>query len=196
VWFTGRDLPDSCNTLFNTLVERRQLTAPDAWARIRLALEAGNTGVVRRIADHLPTKDQPDPRALAAIAVNAQAFLDKKAPDLGTRAGRETLMFAVHRLARTSPQLAAQHWARLGDRFSAADRGYVWGLIALSGAQRHDPNALRWYGQAGELSDLQLAWKARTALRARSWPDVLAAIGAMSPKEAEDPAWRYWKRAR
>jgi soluble lytic murein transglycosylase len=33
----------------------------------------------------------------------------------------------------------------------------------------------------------------RAALRAKRWPEVQAAIDAMTPKEAEDPAWRYWK---
>jgi soluble lytic murein transglycosylase len=193
MWFSGREQPDSCNVLFDTLAEREQLTVEDVWSRIRLALEAGNTGVARRVAEYLPDGQQADTRAWSGIAVNAQGFLDRKAFNLKTRAGRETVMFAVHRLARTAPPLAAQQWTRLGERVSDAERAYVWGLIALLGAQRHDPNALRWYAQAGELSDLQLAWKVRTALRAQSWPDVLAAVDAMSAKESQEPAWRYWK---
>ena len=192
-WFTGREQPDGCNALFGTLAERGQLTVDDVWARIRLALEAGNTGVARRAAEYLPKGHQADTRAWAAIVVNAQRFLDQQAFDLRTRAGRETVMFAVHRLARTAPSLAAQRWTRLGARFSDAERGYVWGVIAFLGAQRHDPNALRWYAHAGELSDLQRAWQARAALRAQSWPEVLAAIEKMSAKESGEPAWRYWK---
>jgi soluble lytic murein transglycosylase len=193
LWFTGRDLPNSCNALFDALVERERLTVDDTWARIRLALEAGNTGVARRVAEYLPAKERPDAGMLSRIAVNPQAYLDRKAFNLKTRAGRETVMFAVHRLARTAPPLAAQQWARLGERFSEAERGYVWAQIALLGAQRHDPNALAWYARTGELNDLQLAWKARAALRAQSWPDVLAAIDAMSAKARQEPAWRYWK---
>ena len=102
-------------------------------------------------------------------------------------------MYAAHRLARTAPSQAAQQWAKLGERFTDAERAYVWGLIAYQGAQRHDPNALAWYAKAAELNDQQLAWKVRIALRAKSWPDVLAAVDAMSPKEAQEPAWRYWK---
>ena len=113
--------------------------------------------------------------------------------DLKARAGRETVLFAVHRLARTSPALAAQQWTKLSERFSDAERGYAWGLIAWLGAQRLDPGALSSYAKAGEMNDLQLAWKVRAALRAQSWADVLAAIDAMSPKEREEPAWRYWK---
>ena len=193
LWFSGRDQPESCNPLFDALVERKELTEDDLWARIRLALEAGNTGVARRVAEYLPAKEQPDPRALSGIAVNPQAYLDHKSFNLKTRAGRETAMYAVHRLARTAPSLAAQQWIKAGAPFSAAERGYVWGLIAMLGAQRHDSSALAWFGRAGELNDQQLAWKARVALRAQSWPDVLAAVDAMSPKEGADPAWRYWK---
>jgi soluble lytic murein transglycosylase len=171
----------------------KQLSADDVWARVRLALEAGNTGVARRALDYLPAKEPAEAQAWPAIAVNPQAFLERRNFNLQTRGGRETVMYAVHRLARSAPPLAAQHWSRLGERFSEAERGYVWGLIAFQGAQRHDPDALGWYAKAGELSDAQLAWKVRIALRAKSWPDVLAAVNAMSPKESQDAAWRYWK---
>jgi soluble lytic murein transglycosylase len=193
LWFSGRDQPDSCTPLFNVLAERKLLAENDVWARVRLALEAGNTGVARRAAEFLPAKEQPDGALLARVAVNPQAYLEQKAVNLKSRAGRETLMFAVQRLARSSPQQAAQQWSRLAESFSDAERAYVWGLIAHQGAQRLDPSALGWYARAGKLTDAQLAWKVRIALRALSWPDVAAAIDAMSPTEAQDPAWRYWK---
>jgi len=193
LWFSGRDQPETCSVLFDVLAERKMLSEADVWARIRLALEIGNTGVARRVAEYLPAKEQPDGATLSRIAVNPQAYLDKKAFNLKTRAGRETLMFAVQRLARSSPQIAAQHWTRLAEQVDEADRGYVWGLIAYQGAQRLDPAALGWYAKAGKLSDAQLAWKVRIALRALNWNEVLSAINAMSPTEAQDPAWRYWK---
>ncbi len=193
LWFSGRDQPDSCTPLFDALPGNNQLSVEDVWARIRLALEAGNTGVARRVAEYLPAKEQAETQAWSGIAVNPQAYLERRNLNLKTRAGRETAMYAVHRLARTAPPLAAQQWTKLGDRFSEPERGYVWGLIAYQGAQRHDPNALAWYAKAGDLTDSQLGWKVRIALRAKSWPDVLAAIDAMSAKESQDPAWRYWK---
>ncbi len=193
LWFSGRDQPETCAPLYEALAERRLLSEADVWARIRLALELGNTGVARRVAEYLPVKERPDGAVLSRVAVNPQAFIEHKAHQLKTRAGRETLMFAVQRLARSAPSLAAQHWNKLGEQFSEADRGYVWGLIAHQGAQRLDPDALAWYAKAGRLSDAQLAWKVRAALRVLYWPEVLAAIDAMSPVEAQEPAWRYWK---
>ncbi len=193
LWFVARGLPDSCNPLFEALLEARQLSEEDVWMRVRLALEAGQVGLANRVAGWLPKGQAPDARALTAISGNPAAHLNDLRSDLKSRASRETTMFAVYRLARSSPQQAAANWTKLAPRFSEEERAYVWGMLGYFGAMRHDAAALDWFSRASGMSDLQLAWKARAALRARSWPDVLAAIDAMTPKEAEDPAWRYWK---
>jgi soluble lytic murein transglycosylase len=193
LWFVARELPDSCNPLFTALAAAQQLSVEDVWTRVRLALEAGQVTLAGRVAAMLPPAQAPDVRVLTAIASNPAAYLEKPPPDLKSRAARETLMFAVYRLARTSPQQAAAHWSRLEARFDGAERAYVWGQIAHFGAVRHDPSALDWYAKAGDLSDLQLAWKARAALRARNWREVVAAVDAMTPREAGEGGWRYWK---
>jgi soluble lytic murein transglycosylase len=193
LWFVARDLPASCNPLFESLFTAQQLSTEDVWTRLRLALEAGQVSLANRVAASLPKGQAPDARQLAAISGNPGAHLNGSKSDLKTRAGRETTMFAVYRLARSSPQQAAAHWLRLAPGFSEEERAYVWGMLGYFGAMRHDPAALAWYAQSSGMSDLQLAWKARAALRARRWPEVLAAIDAMTPKEAEQPAWRYWK---
>lgn len=193
LWFVARDLPDSCNTLFDTLLEAQQLSEEDVWTRVRLALEAGQVGLANRVAGWLPKGQAPDARTLTAISGNPAAYLNDLRSDLKTRASRETAMFAVHRLARTSPSQAVAQWTKMSSRFTDEERGYVWGMLGYFGAMRHDPAALDWYARASGMSDLQLGWKVRAALRAKRWSEVQAAIDAMTPKEAEDPAWRYWK---
>ncbi|HEX6063430.1 MAG TPA: hypothetical protein VFZ04_04370, partial [Longimicrobiales bacterium] len=193
LWFVGRDSPESCAPLFAALVAGKQLQEEEIWMRIRLALEAGQVSIARRAADYLSSRQEPDRKLLGAISANPRAFLDRKSLDFKTRAGRETIMFAVHRLARSSPQQAAIHWTRLEERFATEDRAYVWGLLAQYAAMRHDPSALSWFERAGDLSDLQLAWKARAALRARDWATVLSAIDAMTEREKSDSGWRYWR---
>ncbi len=193
LWFVARNLPESCNPLFSALAEAGMLSVDDLWTRIRLALEAGQVGQARRIAEFLPASQAPDSRLLSSISSNPAGYLERRNGDFQGRAGRETTMFAVYRLARTSPAQAAAHWSRLEERFSEEERGYVWGLIAYFGAMRHDPGALDWYAKAGDLSDVQLAWKTRAALRAGNWREVLAAIEAMTRKESAEAGWRYWK---
>jgi len=192
LWFLGRELPDSCTPLFTALAGSGQLSAEDIWSRIRLALEVGQVSMAWRVGTFLPAGQGPDLRTLTLVASNPTGHLEKT-PDLKTRAARETAMFAVYRLARSSPPQAAGHWTRLESRFSEDDRAYVWGQIAYFGAMKHDPSALSWYAKAADLSDLQLAWKVRAALLARSWSDVLAAIDDMTSKEREQSSWRYWK---
>ncbi len=195
LWFVGKDMPESCSALFEALAANGMLSTEDVWMRIRLGLEIGQIGVVRRVAAYLPAGQAPDFTALEAISTNPAGFLDHKSlkHNYKVRAGRESAMFAVHRLARTSPQQAARHWTNLQENFAAEDRAYVWGMIAYLGAMRHDADALSWYRRARDMSDLQLAWKVRAALRAKDWKEVLAAIDGMTEKEGSDPAWRYWK---
>ena len=193
LWFVARALPESCNPLFSELIAAKQLSDDDLWTRIRLTLEIGQVGLAQRIGELLPAGQAPDAKLLTAIAANPGNYLERKNLDMTTRAGRETTMFAVHRLARTSPQQAASHWSQLETRFGADERAYVWGMLGYLGAMRHSASALEWYSRAGDLSDLQLAWKGRAALREANWPEVLAAIAAMTPREADLPSWRYWK---
>jgi soluble lytic murein transglycosylase len=193
LWFVARNLPESCNPLFTALVAAKQLTEDDLWTRIRLALEIGEVTLAQRVGELLPAGQAPDAKLLKAIATNPGGYLDKKNLDVKTRAGRETTMFAVHRLARASPQQAAAHWSRMEAQFTPDERAYAWGMLGYLGAMRHNASALDWYSRAGDLSDLQLAWKARAALRAGNWQEVLAAVAAMTPREAQLPAWRYWK---
>ncbi|KPK18171.1 MAG: hypothetical protein AMJ67_11285 [Betaproteobacteria bacterium SG8_41] len=194
IWFVTGRLPESCEPLMEALRASGALSPDDVWTRIRYALEAGRVSLARRLAKQLPAGEAPAPRVLEAARSNPGGYLERGRFNLKHRGGRETVMFAAHRLARTSPSQAARHWENLEDRFSPEERGYVWSLIGYLGARAHGPGALEWYSRAGEnLSDRQLAWKVRAGLRAGAWPEVLAAIDAMTEEGSEQPAWRYWK---
>lgn len=171
LWFMTRDLPESCAPLLNALVASGTISSDDLWSRIRAALEGGRVTQARRIAEWLPAGEAPAPRTLERAASNPAGFLERATPNLKSRADRETVMFAVHRLARVAPPQAARHWTRLEDRFFPEERAYVWGMIAYLGAMRHDPAALSWYARSGDLSDLQRAWNVRAAGRmcSRQW---------------------------
>jgi soluble lytic murein transglycosylase len=68
------------------------------------------------------------------------------------------------------------------------------GANRLGAARNLHPDALTWFRNAGNgINDRQLTWRARAALRAGNWNEVLAAIEAMSPAEYKWPQWRYWK---
>src|SRR5207249_6227979 len=65
-------------------------------------------------------------------------------------------------------------------------------MLAMNGALRHVPEALDWFGDAGSLTDEQLAWRARIAMRTDRWAEVRSSIDRMSPLAKNDPVWIYW----
>ena len=178
LWFTEKDTPESCAPLFNALAASNQLSAQDVWARVRMALAVGQVGVASRAAAYLPAGQAPNAALLSAVSQNPAAHLARPL-DTSSRAARETTMFAAYRLARSSPQQAAAHWAGMESKFTEDERAFVWGHIGLQGALRHDPQTLAWYAKAGDMNDYQLEWKARAALRVSDWKTLIAAGGRL-----------------
>ena len=194
LWFQGSAQPDSCSPLFDALLRQGMLEEDDVWARIRLALESGNVTFVRQLASYLPAGKRPDARQFEAVARRPQQFVERKPLKVKTRSDRELTMFAVVKLSQSLPAVAATRFEKMQSVFFGEEQAYVWGQIATAGAMRHRPEALDWYARAGDqLTDRQLNWKVRAALRQGEWPVVVAAVDAMSAKERQLPVWRYWK---
>lgn len=194
-WFSGSESPSACEPVFDALVAAGTLNIEDVWARIRLALEQGHLGVARQAAEYLPEAQREGLKGLDAVADNPQRFLDSDRVNTHSRAGRELAMFALYRLARNQPAAALPYWEHLRGSFGAADQAYVWGQLAFHAARKHDPLALKWFREAGDapLGELQLTWRARAALRAQDWNEVLATIAVMPEGLQNQAAWRYWK---
>ena len=120
----------------------------------------------------------------------------EKVGNLAARPARELVIFALMRLAKNDPQVAASYWdARLREKFSAEDCAYVWGQLGFAGARRLLPESLAWYRDTADavLSNDQLAWYVRIALRQADWAAVLAATGRMDVLQRNEPAWVYWE---
>ncbi len=193
MWLSGRNFPEPCTSVFDAALRAGIIDAADTWTRVRLALQQGQVTLAKGLNKYLPAKDALDAKSLDQAASNPRAFLERKGTVPESRGGREALIFAVQRLARTSPQEAASRWRILAPGFGNDDREYVWGRLGYYGTLFHDPEALAWFARAGRLTDHQLEWRARAALRARQWTELLSAIDAMSEGGQAEPEWRYWK---
>ena len=196
LWNSGQDLPRACERLVDQLVAAGGLTVEEVWQRVRRLLEAKRVGAARNAGAYLPAGEGFDGRGLESIAQAPARYLDKLAAGFaGKRGGRETVLFAVQRQARNDPQDAAMRFGRIEARFTDEERAYAWSQIALQAAQRHLPEALAWYGKttATALSEEQMAWHVRAALRAHDWNAVQRAIAAMPPALAAQPDWTYWQ---
>jgi soluble lytic murein transglycosylase len=194
LYLAGRESPGACDTLFAALVVNARVSPDDTWIRLRKLLAANLVRDARRTSGFLSARETLAEKSIDRAAADPSGFLAKDKSSLATRAQREVTLFAVERLARSKPEEAAERLERVAARLGAEDTRYAWGRIALQAALNHDAHALAWYERAGDLlTDTQIAWRARAAMRAGNWKAVLAAIQALSPEEQRDPTWRYWR---
>ncbi|MHB8909945.1 MAG: lytic transglycosylase domain-containing protein [Syntrophales bacterium] len=194
-WRLPRPLPDGCAAVADAMLLSGDLTPRDLRDRFRILVQASLLTEADRIAGRLPADQAPRASQIDRVAKNPSGFLQRSEEEAKTAAGRELVIVALMRLARSDPQVAVSSWSgRLREHFPPEDRQYVWAMLAYRGAHRHLPEAVDWYRQAGEaaLSEEQLAWRARTALRQKNWREVRAAIERMAPPVCNEPTWIYW----
>jgi soluble lytic murein transglycosylase len=195
LFVAGREAPAACDAVFTQIAAERVIGTEDAWARLRKLLAANALRDAKRTAALLPARETFNEKTLDRAAQDPAAFLAREKSPVLPRAARELALYAVGRVARGKPEEAAERLALLSDRLGPADMQHGWALIAHQAAMIHSPRALEWYNEARDapLTEAQVAWKARAALRAGDWKLVLSAIQALPPEEAREATWRYWR---
>ncbi len=172
------------------------------WERVRALVEQNQLQTAKRIgARALDAGGRPVDQKLLVQAIDRPAaFLTAHERRL-TEVQRELAIVAVVRLARDSPQDAAEYASALNLLLTPEQRGIVWGRIGHMAALRLMREAHEWYRRGGEQvgigSDAArveevLEWQARSALRANDWKTVQAVIERMPATLREEPTWIYW----
>ena len=195
LWFNGRDLPSACTPLFTQLIDAGLISEEDIWRRLRLALDAGNPGVARVLADLLPAAHRPTPALFDRARNDPRRLLAANALDPSRRGHREIAIYALDQLAKQNSEKAAEALRKRAGQFSHEELGAAWARLATWAARRHEAAALPWFQQADgtALTDFQREWWARAALRAGDWKAVQQAIEGMSGATRQEPSWRYWR---
>ena len=190
-----REAPANCDPVFATLAAAGRLSPDEIWERVRRLLAANQVREAKRLNALLPKGLAFNDRALDRAAADPSQYLAREKSSLMARAHKELALFALNRIARSRPEEAADRLLLLAPRLGSIAAEYAWGQLAWQAALAHHPRALGYYAMAKDtsLSDAQVAWKARAAMRSGNWKVVLAAIQALSPEEARDPTWRYWR---
>lgn len=194
MWSEPRELPEGCGRLTDRLAQAGRITTTDVWARARWLFQAGQITAAKTALGYLSRAESPDERLLAEAARQPKRLLERLPKKIEKRPLRELAVLAVLRYARADPGGAAQMMEKLVPRLPEAEVDYLWARIGYEGAREHDPDALKWYDQAGDvpLDDNQLAWKARAGLRLGRWDVVHDTIDAMPTDMRREPAWTYW----
>lgn len=196
LFLSSRESPSACDPAFAALAADGRLEESEIWDRLRRLLAANHLREARRVNALLPKRVAIEDRSIDRAAAETLKLLSRdRTKNLG-QATRELALFALVRLARAGrADEAAERLVELQARLGPEAVQFTWSQIGLQAALNHDPHALTYYERAGTipLTESQAAWKARAALRLGDWKAVLAAIQAMPPEQAREPAWRYWR---
>ena len=192
-WNAPRELPEGCLALARAILKTGQLGSREAWERFRVLVGAGLMSAAKRTMEFLPRGEAIDAKRLCAVIRAPVKFLRNPQVDLAKVTDRELVIAALTLVADTDTRAAAGFWGGgLSDAFPVEDRRYVWLMLAMNGALRHVPDALDWFGELGALTDEQLGWRARIAMRTDRWAEVRSSIDRMSLLAKNDPVWIYW----
>jgi soluble lytic murein transglycosylase len=182
------------------LIVDKRVLGNDVWQRIRRQFEANKMAAARYSMNYLPTSQTPEIKVAEAVAEKPLPWLAKwpistSASAPLNRMNRELAALAISRIARSDPRLAAEQLSKIESRLQAGEKSWAWSQIGWQAAQRHLPEALGWYRQAGSdtpLSDEVAQWKVRAALRVHDWEMVRSTIEKMPPSLSGQAAWIYW----
>lgn len=193
IWYALRDADDGCTHAASALYAGKKLSALDVWRKARLAVEANRPRVARNAVAIVA------PEALNKLGEVLDAPLKhlKAHSTAGGKVRQELVLLALIKLATSDiDAAAAQLDNKWGVHLSAEERNWAWGVIGKAAAQKLSPDANGYYANVTrdtDLSDEQLAWKVRAALRAGQWAMVRKAVDAMSDEARRDSTWVYWK---
>lgn len=180
--FQTRELGDACGALLDAGTRTGTLKRTDLWRRLKLALESGASGSVRRAGG-----------LLGMPAGTVEAALQRPALILTPSVEREVAVIALGTLARQDPEAAARRTDVIAT-LPADERAWVWAQIAAHSMRKLAPTPVVWLRDAAgaQVSDETWSWLVRAGLRAGDWRSVHALIEKMSPEGRRDPAWIYW----
>ena len=169
---TGK-LPAGCTRLVESAAASGRLNTNDAWRRVRGLLSNSQTTDARNLA--------------AALGSPFEG---------GAQGATEySLLSVIGKDTRKSASAAAT-LSDMESGLSREQRSFAWGVLGHYHAQSQNmPTALSYYGRVSDhkqLTDEQLEWYARAALRLQRWDELASVIQHMPEKLQKDPTWQYW----
>ena len=197
LWTVGESQVEECDPVFEFLTDENHLGPVNYIRRFELAIDAREFVM----ANWLSKSIDQDYIDIASQWLKAErdpeSFIRRDKQWANDAATREQLVYAVERVTYDDPKLALELWNGIskGNRFSAEQELRTERHIALWMARDNLQGAYE------KLKDLPVAaqndevmrWRARSSLRNRDWPALVADIDAMSEEERNAEEWRYWR---
>jgi soluble lytic murein transglycosylase len=193
VWLTGSSLPAQCDAPLARLEQLGKLDDALRWQRIDLAIDGGDSGLIRAIAKGMSGEAAP-------LALSYAAFLAEPADSLpnwpASARSRNVTGTALARLARRDPDRAESLAAQLpAGSIDAEQRPRIAYQVALWTVASYLPgSAQRLNAVPPSAYDERLhEWRVREAISRGDDAAALAALGKMKPSQRSDARWQYFE---
>jgi soluble lytic murein transglycosylase len=195
LWLQAKEQPTNCQNLYDKMQASGALTEEDILVRLRLALADSRISLAKGILKRSKNADLKTVKLLDKAYASPTLTVSNGLISNKNAIGRELNLFALNRLAKTASSPALTAFRKIEKQLNAEEQSYFYGRLALHAAQRHEAEAVKWFKLANNtaLNKDQLAWFVRASLRQQNWPEVLNVVDKMSPEQAAEGAWRYWK---
>ncbi|HBC57307.1 MAG TPA: murein transglycosylase [Gammaproteobacteria bacterium] len=198
LWVVGHSQPDECDKVFAAWIKSTKFEHALVWDRLFLVVSNGRTSLADYLTRFLPVAEQPRVTTLIEAHRHPQRLL--KNPDqltLTDTIDARIYAYAVTRLAKRSPELAAYYWQHNQQALTlkASDRYQVMRYLALKYASRNLDGASERLSSIPErfANEKVRTQRIRTALSNQDWQSVLTWIQALPKEEQQEPRWRYWR---
>lgn len=195
-WLVPRSLLE-CERPFAWLKEKGGLTPDLIERRVRLTLEAGDAAFARQLIPQLPPERAGLLLQWASLLEKPKQGLDALIASPQTTVDDAVLLAGWTRLARTDRAAAKERYeALVRARSLDRDKASRYALaLALPLAWDRDAVTLDYFARVAktDFDDPAWEWRARAALWAKDWSEVLRSIEAMTPATRQTARWRYWE---
>ncbi|WP_087587998.1 murein transglycosylase [Klebsiella pneumoniae] len=198
LWLTGKNQPGACEPLFSAWRDSGQQDPLAYLERIRLAMKAGNIGLVKSLAQQMPANYQSIASAVVALANDPNSVLTFARTTGATDFTRQMAAVAFASVARQDVENA---------------RLMIPSLVQAQQLNEDQTQELRdivaWRLMGSDVTEEQAIWRDDAIMRSQSTPlverRVRMALGtgdrhglntwlARLPMEAkEKDEWRYWQ---
>jgi len=196
LWRVGRSQPDACDPVFDAWIGAGRVTARLAWARIALAIDAGESGLARYLKRFLNTGDQAWVERWLQVRANPGLILGAGEFSSPHPWREAILVSGLERLAHQQPQRTPDAWEILKRRyrFDAEQQTAARHAVALAYLRFLQPEALERLAGVDGADDPDIQRKRiLLALEKNDWVHVLSWIDALRPADRASAQWRYWK---
>jgi soluble lytic murein transglycosylase len=195
-WLSPKNLPDACDPAIAWWQSRGGPDAALIERRARLALQAGESGLARYLAQPLPAEKAAPLLQWAALIERPAAEIPAVIAAPGRAVEPDALADGWLRFARADAAQAADLFpALVQSRQLDSRNARPYALsVALALAWSRDSRALEFFRRVHEddFDERAHEWHARAALWAGDWKEADAAIAAMPDVLRTQTRWQYW----